>query len=68
MHMLERDTNRAWVAGVAAGLAEQFNIPIALIRMLFIGSFFLFGFGLGLYAWLWAGMPANNNQIHINFS
>jgi phage shock protein PspC (stress-responsive transcriptional regulator) len=66
--MLERDTNRAWVAGVGAGLAEQLNFPVVFIRLFFVASFFLFGFGLALYAWLWAGMPANDNQIHINFT
>jgi phage shock protein PspC (stress-responsive transcriptional regulator) len=66
--MLERDTNRAWVAGVAAGLSERFNAPVALVRLFFVAAFFAFGFGLALYAWLWAGTPANNNQIRINFT
>lgn len=66
--MLERDTNNAWVAGVAAGIAERYNVNVFLVRVLFVASFFLFGIGLLVYWLLWSGSPENNNQIHINFS
>lgn len=65
--MLQRNTNNAWVAGVASGIAEEYNLSVTTVRMFFVLTFFAMGWGLLFYAWYWLSMPENNNQIHINF-
>jgi phage shock protein PspC (stress-responsive transcriptional regulator) len=66
--MLLRDTNNAWVGGVAAGISNAYFIPVALVRLFFVVMFFAFGIGLALYALLWVIAEANDNQIRMNFS
>jgi phage shock protein PspC (stress-responsive transcriptional regulator) len=67
--MLERNTNQAWVGGVAAGLAEKYNVNLTLIRLLFVAGFLLFGLGLAIYGLIWMNTPeSNNSQITMNFS
>ena len=63
-----RDETKSWVGGVAAGLADEYDVSVYLIRLLFVAGFFLFGIGLAIYAWLWFTTPGGNNQIGINFS
>ncbi len=66
--MLERNTNKAWVGGVAAGLAENSGSNLVIIRILFVLGFLLGGFGLAVYAWLWFKSPESDpGQIHMNF-
>lgn len=65
--MLQRNTNNAWVAGVSASIAEEYNVPVYAVRLFFVATFFAMGWGLLLYAWYWTSTPENNNQIHINF-
>lgn len=46
------------VAGVCGGLAEEFDLPPALVRLGFVLlTLFSFGTGLLLYVVLWAVMP-----------
>ncbi|WP_338763317.1 PspC domain-containing protein [Bernardetia sp. ABR2-2B] len=45
------------VAGVASGIAKYFGIDETIVRLLFIGGFFLKGFGLLAYLALWMAMP-----------
>lgn len=45
------------IAGVCAGLARTFGLPLALVRALFLASIFLGGWGLILYVVLWIAMP-----------
>lgn len=47
------------IAGVCAGLADEFNLPVSAIRLAFaIGLLFGFGTALILYVVLWIVMPA----------
>jgi phage shock protein PspC (stress-responsive transcriptional regulator) len=48
------------IAGVSTGLARQFEAPILVLplRIFFLLTTFLWGFGLILYAVLWILMPA----------
>lgn len=52
---LTRSEDR-WIAGVAAGLAEYFDIDPVLVRALFLVGLFVGG-GLLLYLILWIVMP-----------
>ncbi|AFM05345.1 putative stress-responsive transcriptional regulator [Bernardetia litoralis DSM 6794] len=45
------------IAGVASGIAKYFGIDETIVRLLFIGGFFLKGFGLLAYLALWIAMP-----------
>jgi signal transduction histidine kinase/phage shock protein PspC (stress-responsive transcriptional regulator) len=46
------------IGGVAAGLAGHLGWPVRAVRIGLIGLCFASGFGLVLYAWLWALVPA----------
>ena len=46
------------LGGVCRGLADRFGIPVAALRLLFIGSIFLGGWGALAYIALWIAMPA----------
>lgn len=46
------------LAGVCAGLAEQFGISVTIVRLAFVlGTFFSGGFFLIAYLGLWLAMP-----------
>jgi phage shock protein PspC (stress-responsive transcriptional regulator) len=63
--MVERPPVREWarareqrlVAGVCRGLANRFGAPVAALRLLFIASLLLGGWGLLAYVALWIAMP-----------
>ncbi len=54
---LFRDTDNAMVAGVAAGLSKYLGIDVLFIRILFILSVFIWGWGLLAYIVLWLLVP-----------
>ena len=45
------------IAGVCAGLAEQFHVSVTLIRLLFVLAALFGGTGLIIYVALWIVMP-----------
>ena len=51
------------VAGVCAGLAEQFSVSVTLVRLAFLLSA-LFGGGMGIviYLVLWVVMPYRSSE------
>lgn len=55
---LYRDTDDAIVAGVASGIAQYFDIDPVIVRVLFVLSIFLNGFGVIAYLVLWLVVPA----------
>ncbi len=52
-----------WLAGVAGGVAEYFDIDPVLVRALFLGAFLLGGTGLLAYIILAALMPRPQYQF-----
>ncbi|NEM97312.1 GIN domain-containing protein [Pontibacter burrus] len=54
---LYRDPEDKKLGGVASGLAKYFGVDVAVVRILFIISLFLGGFGLILYIVLWIAVP-----------
>jgi phage shock protein PspC (stress-responsive transcriptional regulator) len=53
-----RTTNDRMIAGVCGGLAVQFGVPTAVVRLAFaLGTLFSYGVGLVIYAVLWVVMP-----------
>src|SRR5688572_19438482 len=53
------------IAGVATGLAEQFDLPLAFVRLLFVLSLFLGGGGLVVYCACWLVMPLADSALNI---
>ena len=45
------------IAGVCRGLADRFGIPVAALRLAFLGSVLLGGWGILLYVALWVALP-----------
>ncbi|GAO03833.1 PspC domain-containing protein [Anaeromyxobacter sp. PSR-1] len=45
------------IAGVARGLANRFGVPCAAIRLAFLLSVVLGGWGIVVYVALWIAMP-----------
>lgn len=54
---LSRSKDNSMVAGVCAGLAEYFNVDVALVRLLLVAFTLFGGSGVLLYAILWLVMP-----------
>jgi phage shock protein C len=54
---LVRSTNDQMVAGVAAGIAQYFNIVPTIIRLLFVLMALTGGHGLLVYLIMWMIMP-----------
>ena len=58
MRDLIRPRRGRLIAGVCAGLARRFNLPPALVRVLFVLSMFLPGPQVVIYIALWILMPS----------
>lgn len=54
---LYRDEHRKVIGGVCAGLADYFDIDIAIVRALFLLTFIFMGTGLMVYIVLWIVLP-----------
>lgn len=65
--MLYRNQQKGIVAGVAKGLSDTFGISVILIRLFFILSFFTFGIGFILYAYLMVVLP-DKDQPRFDFN
>jgi phage shock protein C len=50
------------IAGVATGIADQFELPLALVRLIFLLSLCLGGGGLIVYLACWIVMPMDERQ------
>ena len=55
---LYRSTSDRWIAGVSAGLAEYFNVPVYLSRTVMAGLV-LSGIGVIAYILMWIIVPSN---------
>lgn len=62
---LYRSNSNVMIGGVAAGLAEYFNIDPTIVRLLFVFlGIFTVGFPMILlYIILWVIMPQNPNPV-----
>ena len=57
MTALERPRNGMMIAGVCAGLAHRFGLPVFLVRVAFVVSCILPGPQFVLYILLWILLP-----------
>lgn len=60
---LYRDENNKVLGGVCAGLADYFNVDVALIRVAFVFAVVVMGTGGLLYLILWIVVPKKNYFI-----
>lgn len=60
--ILTRDTERAVVAGVAAGFARYFDVDPVVARLAFVVLAFLHGVGIILYAICWVIVPKGSED------
>jgi signal transduction histidine kinase len=56
-----RDTDEAVLGGVAAGLAAHLGVPVLWVRLAFIVTAVMGGFGVVFYAGLWMVLPAQRH-------
>ncbi|MBX4186788.1 MAG: PspC domain-containing protein [Candidatus Doudnabacteria bacterium] len=65
--MIYRNQNKGYIAGVAAGIAEGYDVPVSLIRALFVALSFLAGLGILFYMYLILIMDDQTGQTHLDF-
>jgi len=55
---MTRDTRRAWIAGVCAGIARELSCPVAVVRALAVGSLIVGVLpAVVVYVLLWIAFP-----------
>lgn len=59
---LVRKTNGKMIAGVAAGIADYFNVDVTLIRVIIVVTAIMGGFGLILYIVMWVLVPEEGSD------
>ena len=57
-----RDSKNKVLGGVCSGLANYFNLDVALLRVLFVVALLFASFGFWLYIILWAVIPIDGQQ------
>ena len=57
---LERNPMNKVIGGVCSGLADYFNLDVALVRVLFVIALMFASFGFWLYIILWVVLPEKN--------
>ncbi len=60
---LFRDENHKLVGGVCSGIANYFDIDIAIVRIVFAILFFTFGIGFIPYIILWIAVPSSATTV-----
>ncbi|TAH03534.1 MAG: PspC domain-containing protein [Sphingobacteriales bacterium] len=60
---LTRNLNDKMIAGVAAGLAQYFQLEVTWVRIAFVLATFFGGGGLWIYLILWIAVPENSNSF-----
>jgi len=62
-----RSSRDRMVAGVCGGLAQQFGVPTAVVRLAFVlMTFFAGGVGLLIYLVLWIVMPRDDQDDELD--
>jgi phage shock protein PspC (stress-responsive transcriptional regulator) len=51
------------IAGVARGLSNRFGVPVAAVRLVFLLSVLLGGWGVLVYLALWIAMPEEQLRL-----
>lgn len=62
MDHLHRSMQNRKIAGIAAGMAEFFDVDVALMRLVWVLSFFAGGLGLLAYIAAWVIIPEDDSE------
>jgi len=62
---LYRNISDKVIAGVASGIGNYFQVDPIIIRIVFLASLFIGGFGLIAYIICWIGIPAKDGSEHL---
>jgi phage shock protein C len=60
---LTRSTDDRWIAGVCGGIGRYFGWDPTVVRLLWIVSVTMFGFGVLAYVVLWILLPENGAGV-----
>ncbi len=63
LNQLYRSQTNKVFAGVCGGIGEFFSVDPTIVRIAFLLSFLIGGFGLLLYVLLWILMPVRENPV-----
>lgn len=63
---LERNPMNKVIGGVCSGLADYFNLDVALVRILFVIALLFASFGFWLYIILWIFIPERDLNFNFN--
>ena len=63
---LERNPMNKVIGGVCSGLADYFNLDVALVRILFVIALLFASFGFWLYIILWIFIPERDLNFYFN--
>ena len=61
-----RDSKNKVIGGVCSGLANDFNLDVALLRVIFVLACLFASFGFWLYIILWIFIPIEDQQTVYN--
>lgn len=59
---LYRNKDEKVIAGVCSGLAEYFDIDVAIIRVIFLATALTWGISIVIYIFFWIAMPARSKE------
>jgi signal transduction histidine kinase len=59
---LRRDRSNRWIGGVCAGIARRYAVDPTLVRLAFVVTTAIGGFGLAAYLLAWLVLPADGAQ------
>lgn len=62
---IRRPKRGRWVAGVAGGIAARYQIDPAIVRVALIIAAIFGGFGLTVYLFAWALLPAEDGSVAV---
>ncbi|MBX4191261.1 MAG: PspC domain-containing protein [Candidatus Doudnabacteria bacterium] len=65
--MIYRNIEKSYIAGVASGIAEHYQVPVSLVRGLFVVTSFFLGLGVLVYMYLILITDSDTGQTHLNF-
>ncbi|MGD0440239.1 MAG: PspC domain-containing protein [Acidimicrobiales bacterium] len=64
-HLLRRSREGSMLAGVAAGVADYFEVDATLVRIGFVALTLLGGAGVPLYVAAWLLIPEEGSEVAI---
>ncbi len=58
-------SKEGWICGICQGLGERFDMPVGILRLLWVVSIFCFGVGFFMYFILAFCLPREDKLAHV---